>query len=195
MLLSGSKSSSENGCREPETTSLMDVVGETDFHVSCDDHTSCGQIDPKLPRPFPCTQLGYHNVQFASIAGYWFPVPDDQSAVLNNSEPQVNMAPKEYAHIRVSKELQGVLKCEADRTGISISDYIAPLLRRNQAIGTLMAGESYGNIPTEAKRDADKHLNRKRRTDPAGFEPATPGLEGRCYIHAKPRAQCSLTSG
>ena len=26
------------------------------------------------------------------------------------------------------------------------------------------------------------------RADPAGFEPAIPGLEGRCFIHAKPRA-------
>ncbi len=25
-------------------------------------------------------------------------------------------------------------------------------------------------------------------TDPAGFEPAIPGLEGRCFILAKPRA-------
>ena len=25
-------------------------------------------------------------------------------------------------------------------------------------------------------------------TDPAGFEPAIPGLEGRCFIRAKPRA-------
>ena len=27
------------------------------------------------------------------------------------------------------------------------------------------------------------------KTDPAGFEPATPGLEARCYILAKPRVR------
>jgi len=111
--------------------------------------------------------LGYHNVQFASIAGYWFPVPDDQSAVLNNSEPQVNMAPEEYTHIRVLKELHGVLKSEADRAGVSIADYITELQRRNQAFETLMAGVSGVNIPIAAERDDEKRLNQKRRTDPA----------------------------
>ena len=27
---------------------------------------------------------------------------------------------------------------------------------------------------------------------PVGFEPTTPGLEGRCYVQTKPRAQCRL---
>lgn len=43
------------------------------------------------------------------------------------------MARKEYTRIRVSKELHGALKSAADRTEISISNYIAELLRRNQA--------------------------------------------------------------
>ena len=99
------------------------------------------------------------------------------------------MKKREYTHVRVPKELHEVLKREAERTGISISGYIAELLRRNQAFENLMVGEFNVNNPTDVKRDAENLLNRKRRTDPAGFEPATPGLEGRCYIHAKPRAQ------
>ena len=66
---------------------------------------------------------------------------------------------------------------QAERTGISISGYIAELLRRNQALETLMAGESNVNVATDAKRKTEKRLNQKIRTDPAGFEPATPGLE------------------
>jgi hypothetical protein len=32
------------------------------------------------------------------------------------------------------------------------------------------------------------------QADPAGFEPATPGLEARCYILAKPRARIDKIS-
>lgn len=39
----------------------------------------------------------------------------------------------------------------------------------------------------ELKKESAQYAVRNK-ADPAGFEPAIPGLEGQCFIHAKPRA-------
>jgi hypothetical protein len=50
-----------------------------------------------------------------------------------------NSKRRDYTHVLLSKELHTVLK---GRAGISISDHIAKVIARNQAIEALMAAES-----------------------------------------------------
>jgi hypothetical protein len=88
----------------------------------------------------------------------------------------VNMAQKEYTHIRVSKELHGVLKSEADRAGISISGYIAELLRRNQALETLMAGVSDVNMSGDTGKASLAAKKLKKRCSAGDLNPGR-GLE------------------
>jgi hypothetical protein len=104
----------------------------------------------------------------------------------------VNMKNEDYTHVRVSKELHVVLKREAENKGMCISDYIADLIGRIQSIEALIAGKSTVNIPVDSEKSSNKCSNWKLGADPAGFEPAIPGLEGRCFILAKPRALMTL---
>lgn len=65
------------------------------------------------------------------------------------------MKKTDYTHIRVSKELHIVLKREAGKSKMSISNYIAMLLARNQKIevkGVSESNESNVNIIDDAQR-------------------------------------------
>jgi hypothetical protein len=53
-----------------------------------------------------------------------------------------NSKRRDYTHVLLLKELHTVLTREEGRAGISISDYIAKVIARNQAIEALMAAES-----------------------------------------------------
>ena len=108
------------------------------------------------------------------------------------------MTKEGYTHIIVPKELHAILKAEAEARGMSISGYINELQTSVQSFVTRVSDRK--GINTRCDNDGNEKrrksgLNQNRRTDPAGFEPATPGLEGRCYIHAKPRAQGATSSG
>ena len=81
------------------------------------------------------------------------------------------MAKKEYTHIRVSKELHGVLKGEADRAGISIADYITELQRRNQAFENLMAGGSSVNMSGDTEKVFLAAKKVEKSVLRSGFEP------------------------
>ena len=103
------------------------------------------------------------------------------------------MKKEDYTHVRVSKELHAVLKRESENKGMCISDYITDLIARIQSIETLIASKSTVNIPVESEKCSKNCSNWRLGTDPAGFEPAIPGLEGRCFILAKPRALFSFS--
>jgi hypothetical protein len=87
------------------------------------------------------------------------------------------MKKEDYTHVRVSKELHGVLKKEAD---------ISVLLKRIQSIEDLIAGESNVNIGGGTGISFQKGLNCEKAMLRRGFEPRSWAREARMLGRTTP---------
>jgi hypothetical protein len=102
---------------------------------------------------------------------------------------KVDMPKPNFTCVTLSASLYSRFKEESKNRGLSIPRLLETLLEGNSTSTFGVGTSTYGNLK-EAQNDSIFSKTVKTVAGPAGFEPATTGLEGRCSIQAELRAQC-----